>query len=800
MLQHPRDEREWRQIVERKLAALNQGVSSVTGLIEDNVTDHVNDALGRQPAAPIELVPGTSIYQNEMGEWKGRFTLDFPDVTVDSEGQPITIAWYELQGRPAGVRIPPEHQDDPASTILPPRASAKANPPRVRIGNGGSVRPAPASGTAKARYPALRGGDGTTPWVQMATSNTSSLRVDQLEPGSQWVFRARAWGVNTPAPGLWSAEVTVHIVPDSSPPPQLTKPITTVKLGVITVEWDGGTVSGQIPADFAYAELAHGTAAAPTNVIAYFYERGGFTVVSDVPFFEPQFFRIRAVDESGNKGPWSEQSVAFTQPLVDTDVILSTIDAAKTQLINVDADESILSSTILTRHLVVTEDMTVALLAAHQIVAGDIAANAITASELAAGAVTAVKLTASLVLTTTIIAGSLTGDSARLDSTGLRVYAADPVDGVPNEVIRLGVAGSDDFFAIKKASGEMAASISQTGVVAGIGANFTSSIRYRGYELQDLLDNLPRGVVAAAYRDTDSGTNAEVLAPIPFLRVEAPLKAGRLYRVWTSPLKTSMTAGAAALVGIRYNVGALATVTSSSLTEKFTRDDNSGPVLQELFLVATDSTASFLVYMSVTGGSAGFRPSLGSPARICVEDVGPFRNSIANGAHLDGGVSPPPPKNTYVSQYTAYHNMNYKGDNTQYLFDTGRMYQGLSPAGYGNLKSIALFPSMTSDLSGATVNYIRVYFHFDHWYYNSGGTARIGLHGHGGVQSTFSGSGIAATSSGWPKPGARWVELPSSVFAGFKSGAYKGVYLEGDSTFGTYGYSQLPTIEIGYTK
>jgi hypothetical protein len=32
----------------------------------------------------------------------------------------------------------------------------------------------------------------------------------------------------------------------------------------------------------------------------------------------------------------------------------------------------------------------------------------------------------------------------------------------------------------------------------------------------------------------------------------------------------------------------------------------------------------------------------------------------------------------------------------------------------------------------------------------------------------------AKTVSGWPKPGGLWVTLPSSLYAGFKSGTYRG--------------------------
>lgn len=802
MIGSPRDEREWRQIVERKLAAQGQAVSAVTGQIIEVVPGVVEEALSYQPAAPIELVPGTSIYLNTKGEWRGRFTLDFPDVTVATDATPITVDWYELQGRPNGTRYYAESESGP-STILPPRATAKAIEPRVRIGNGASVRPPKATATARGRYPTLLAGDGASVWNQMATSNTSSLRVDDLDPGSQWVFRARAMSNKLPTPGAWSAEVTVQINADTSPPPQMTAPKVTVSRGTITVEWDGQSVSGGMPADFAYAELAQGTAAAPTEIIAYFYGGGGFTVVSDIPYYTPQFFRMRAVDESGNRGPWSEQSVAYVTPLVDTDVILSTIDAAKTQLINVDANVSILSNTILTRHLVVTEDMTVALLAAHQIVAGDIAANAITTDELAAGAVTAAKLTATLILTTAVIAGNATGTHARLDSSGLRVYAADPVDGVPNEVVRLGVNTSNDILGITRADGSIAANISEDGVIVGEELNAQTKLWYKGEELQTILDRYPKGLIVAAYRQSDSGTNAEVGAPIPYLRLEVPMKKGRIYRVWTSNMRWSRTAGAQVTVGIRYSTTGFATVSSNTLIQTTGETEAEAPVLQELFIVAADATASFLVWMGVSGGSAGFRPTAGYPVRLAVEDVGKLVYSMTNGVDMNGTTSPPAARNTYVSQYACTGSMNYQGSGAQYNFDTGRMYQGLSPAGYGNLNSIGLFnrAQIISDLSGATINYVRVYFNFAHWYYNSGGTANIGVHGHTSLPSTYTGVGpLTAISTGWPKPGARWVDLSPGHWDGFKTGSYCGVYLTGDSTYTTYGYADRPTLEIGYTK
>lgn len=443
-----------------------------------------------------------------------------------------------------------------------------------------------------------------------------------------------------------------------------------------------------------------------------------------------------------------------------------------------------------------------------------LAANAVEADNIKAGAVLAAKLEATLVLTTKIIAGDPLGTHAVMDQNGFRVFSADPADGIPNEVVRMGVAASDDYFAITKSDGTLAATISQDGVGSFTQVDAKDALYYKGKEMQSLLDAKPAGVAAAAFRTSNSSPDAVPGGPFqPYLRVEATLYPGRLYKVWTSPIRVNVDPGNGCTVSVNFTSGAtLATVSNSSpFVQGFVQPNSNGGrgsvTLQELFAVLGSSPVqySFLlmfgVQESVGGtGAASIRADGFHPVRLVIEDVGLNAASISNGVWLNGTVAPAPAKNTYIKQYGCNNSMNYQGSNAQYAFDTGRMYQGLSPAGYGNLKSVALFPSMTADLSGATINYIRVYFNFEHWYYNSGGTARIGLHGHTGIPGSFSHAGVVVNSGGWPKPGARWVDIPAAYWDGFKSGAYRGVSLEGDGTYGTYGYAGRPTIEISYTK
>jgi hypothetical protein len=821
---HPRDEREWRKEVERRLQQQGSAVSRVAGQIVPVIDGVVNGIIGKQPTAPIELVAQTSIYMNTKGVWRGRFTLDFPDVTVATDGSPVTIAWYELQGSRGGVYWPAQNESAP-STVTGPRAAAKMHAPMIRVGGARTVSAVAMKGSSKAKAPVVRSWDNSAGFTTLATSPTSSLRIDDLDPGAFYTFRARAMGANSVTPGEWSDEVEVTILHDTLPPPQMTKPVATVTRGTITVTWDGKSVSGQMPGDFLYAELAHGTDANPTEIVARFYGEGGFTVISDVPYYDPQFFRIRGVDESGNVGPWSQQEVAYVTPLVDEDIILSAIDAAKTLLINVDAGVSILSDTILTRHLVITEDMTVALLAAHQIVAGDIAANAIEADKIDAGAVTAEKLEAELALLTKIIAGDPTGTHAQMDPDGFRVFANDEVDGIPNEVVRMGVASTGDYFAITRGDNTLAATISQDGIGSFDEVN-ANALYYKGSELTDILLRLPQGVVARGAHDF-GGWGASNNLLIGSNSYYGIMSAGwnalprRTYKVsFKTPMWAASTAGeiqfAFMLRVVNQGDTSLPTMANSGTWQHIIRTYSSVGSWEAETIESHINTAEDLIGKQVQviiaawhgpAGNTGFvRLFLGS--ELIVEDVGdwdkasPAYHSSGGGAQFDGDPVPPPPTTqTYTSQWGAYDSRSYTGGNAFYNYNVGQMYQGLSPAGYGNLKSIAVFPDMTGALAGATIHYVRVYFNFNHWYYNSGGTARIGVHGHTGLPGTFGSVGpMTAFSGGWPKPGARWVELSPGHFDGFRTGQWRGVYLEGDGGYGTYGYADRPTIEIRYTK
>jgi hypothetical protein len=169
------------------------------------------------------------------------------------------------------------------------------------------------------------------------------------------------------------------------------------------------------------------------------------------------------------------------------------------------------------------------------------------------------------------------------------------------------------------------------------------------------------------------------------------------------------------------------------------------------------------------------------PFRLVAHDVGPEvpDTFIVNSG---GGVYGPPgggstpatttAKKTYTKTYTTTTGATYKGTGVKRT-DTTDIVQGYNSAN-GNGEGLWIFPSMTADLAGSTVKRVQVYAYANHWYYNNGGTARIHLHGYSSAPASSPSMTYATQSTGWPKPGGRWVDIPSSFWAGFISGTYKG--------------------------
>ncbi|UDL16782.1 minor tail protein [Arthrobacter phage Atuin] len=200
---------------------------------------------------------------------------------------------------------------------------------------------------------------------------------------------------------------------------------------------------------------------------------------------------------------------------------------------------------------------------------------------------------------------------------------------------------------------------------------------------------------------------------------------------------------------------------------------------------------------------------------LLVNDLGeyPQESGVTNNSGgSNGGTQTTAPTTTpkvtktvewgYTSVRSFYNAPTTHGTSggTFYNYNTSKGYQGLSPAGYGNLGSMYLFPdTINSALDGATINGVWIYLYFEHWYYAGGGTAKIRLHNKTTTQSTFSSLVNGMDSGSWPRGAGRWVAVPSSIWSQFDT-TFKGVSLVGDGTYNTYGIANNCRIRIKYTK
>ena len=434
---------------------------------------------------------------------------------------------------------------------------------------------------------------------------------------------------------------------------------------------------------------------------------------------------------------------------------------------------------------------------------------------IGAGAITADKLEAAMVLSNRIIAGDPNGTRAEMSPGGFRVYAAQP-EGGATEVVRMGVAETDDYFAVTKADGTLAATISQDGKVSGSEIYANEEMYFQGQRFSEILESLPRGALYKA--ELSGGRISNIDTTYGLVEASWVHTGDRLIRLdfglKTFPNSTSETE---VHLDVYYTRdGSTPTINSPRL---FADAIALGRISQGSYDYKTFShTIRPATFGNIAPGDTlrmlmCVRKGLGNPFHVepglqtymYVTDIGPgiphTPNHNNGGGKLSSGTSTVTvPKVTRTAEWTANAIRNYQGNGSVYPINNGKIYQGLSPAGYGNLCSAAIFPDMTATLSGASINWIKVYLYFEHWYYNAGGTARIGLTGKS-LPGSMTAGGLATSSGGWPKPGGRWVDIPSNLWNGFKTGQWGGITLNGDGGYGTYGYaSGNPKIQINYTK
>ncbi|QXO14554.1 minor tail protein [Arthrobacter phage Kaylissa] len=420
-------------------------------------------------------------------------------------------------------------------------------------------------------------------------------------------------------------------------------------------------------------------------------------------------------------------------------------------------------------------------------------------------------LESQLVLSTEVIAGDPAGNHAKLDGNGFRVMAPPSAGADPVEVIRLGTE-TDDYFGVVGADGNLTASITAEGGVSAKEVNVADTLTLAGEDLGSKISYMPQRLTAWGQVPINTSTmlvNGAGEIGLFELGWDSNQEVGRDSRMYLFHLNNVLIRSTVAgQVGLRLRIttdGSKPTVNSPTIQYSYgyVGVANGYTSFNINRLIGSNNGEYIRVLVTLWNGGTGTASVLGDGNQThlysSVIDLGGSMEPTAI-ASTGGGTSGSKAPVTTTKEWAATGFKSYTGTGAAYNYNTGYMYSGLSPAGYGDLRSVAVFPSLTSTLTGATINDIWIYVYYDFWYYGGGGNAAISLHGHSTLPGSNPSLSFSTMSNSWPRAAGRWVRLPDSTYAGFKSGAWKGFALGGHGGgYTEYGYAHNPRIKIRYT-
>lgn len=429
-------------------------------------------------------------------------------------------------------------------------------------------------------------------------------------------------------------------------------------------------------------------------------------------------------------------------------------------------------------------------------------------------------ITAGQITTGTIAAGVTVNVGAptadphiEIGDAALQVYRTNP-EGELVPTIRVGGVLGDNLIIMDPATGATKAGFNSDGDGVA-GALAVDSLTVGGVPIHTIAAQSSNKQVAG-FRAVGSRP-AITTTQYGLFEVAADLPGGRIYQVTWRGNFTHGTAGGAMRLFLRVTTdGSAPLTTSPQLTMGwFGHSVASLPYqhhLSTFFHIgnnpATVLTVRILVSAQTLAGTGAFHDDAGAPGWFVIDDVGEYDEGfMLDGAASGGdpGTPPPPtPTKSYTKTLVASWTRVWQGSDIR--TDTTDAVQGFNA--WQNYAMIGFPTTLYTDLNGSTVQKIEVYLYAYHWYYGSGGTAVIGAHGSTTAPASFSYSGSLA-STGWPRGAGRWVTLPSAWYAGFASGANRGITLGGGVSssyiyygrfYGSGASSQRPAIRYTYVK
>lgn len=450
---------------------------------------------------------------------------------------------------------------------------------------------------------------------------------------------------------------------------------------------------------------------------------------------------------------------------------------------------------------------------------------------------TASKITAGTISSSIILAGVIktadTGARAEMNYEGFRIFSE---ENDPTVSLLGNPSTNGNFLLIKdlEDASSTLAGIDGTGRGSFQSITVASDITMGGDLLrEELIDPIGKGVVSIGYYDSGSVIGGGPMVERGFLEISFIAEEARTYMI-CGTTEWDSTANADKIT-MRFRDGGENTPSISS------------PLLQQNIIStsvgAINNTGAMISYAGTftpglhrilwtfyaNEGNAKIAADTGigavSPTVFWVEDVGtPKTDTILVN---DGGIdeyqaapdpskptTTPRPKVQYTKNYACSWSGTYRSNGAFSASHGNSMVQGDSGSDswLNDARSLCGFnyAQIMKDLKGATIKACYITLYANHWYWNDGGTARIGTHNYTGRPSTWSGSRVdeqRVSSPNWPKPGKRKVSLGTTIGNEFKSGVAKGIALgptNGNKTqygrFNGNGQANEPVLTIVYVK
>lgn len=431
-------------------------------------------------------------------------------------------------------------------------------------------------------------------------------------------------------------------------------------------------------------------------------------------------------------------------------------------------------------------------------------------SDLTASKITAGSITADILMGARI-ATALEGSRVELNTDGVVLY-----DDNGQPVINITAVASGNFFTITDGTDSALASIDSDGNGSFQEVSADDMIISGDSFLDDYYDPLPRGIMAFGSGPWSTSTTTPG-TEIGHMELSFVAEAGRKYALCTWATTVNSTVAEDRIYYVFRDGGeSQPDISSTQLTAgaALFRAAGASANMSAASRILFDATAGLhrlLWTMKCDSGVATISSGTGtSVSHMWVEDVGlsPDNTGIQNTGSAAVVV---PPTTTYTRTYSATWYQTYNSSGSQKSDTTANQGQ-LDSGSDGNQRSLIGFDYNTirNDLSGATINSIKLTAYAEHWWYNSGGTAVIGTHNYTSKPSSWADSRVnqnRQTSSGWPRAAKRTVTLSNTIGDEFKSGSTTGIAFGPGVSSNVIYYgkftgsgSNRPSITITYTK